>query len=280
MDKEARPIFDSTIYEYVKSINAWSEPNEFHLMSYANLDEFKTLYIDLLSDYKHSKLLGIERFKNINITEGTTGAFLDWYITYGINNIYVLVGEYPFHYGNCIKRVDNIEALPNDSFLILSLPFSATGNIHTNYNEIIKTCEEKNIGVLLDCAYINISSIGEVNINSNAILSVATSLSKIFNTGTSNRIGLQLNLTKPKSPYQQLNDWQYVNHYSVNLHTKIMKRFGLSYVYDKYRDKQEQLCNKLNLDVSDTVIFGLSNDEKYKEYARGPTNRLCISRDF
>jgi len=35
MDREARPIFDSTIYEYVKSINAWSEPNEFHLMSYA-----------------------------------------------------------------------------------------------------------------------------------------------------------------------------------------------------------------------------------------------------
>jgi len=55
----------------------------------------------------------------------------------------------------------------------------------------------------------------------------------------------------------------------------------LSYIYDKYKDLQVDICNKAGALVSETVIFGLSTDDKYKEYNRsGITNRLCLSKEM
>ena len=61
----------------------------------------------------------------------------------------------------------------------------------------------------------------------------------------------------------------------------IMRKFDLSYIYDKYKDLQVDICNNSNLRASETVIFGLSTDEKYKEFNRsGIINRICLSKEM
>lgn len=276
----ARAVFNPEIYQYVKSISAelWNEPNS--VMTYADLDEFKNKYINMIKQYKHSKFLGLDDFKNTIVTDGVTGSFLDWYITYGKQNLVVLRGEYPFHERNGIQVIDSYRELQSGQTLILSTPFSATGNIHDDYDSIIRWCNKNSINVLIDAAYLNISGIGELSMSHTCIKSIATSLSKVYNTGM-NKIGLMFNKDQIDSPYKQLNDWSYVNHHSINLHNMVMEKFDLSYVYDNYKDKQIDFCIKLDLLASSTVIFGLSTEDKWKQFNRsGIVNRLCISKEL
>jgi hypothetical protein len=129
----ARAIFNPEIYQYVKSISAelWNEPNS--VMTYTDINQFKSNYIQMMNEYKHSILLGLNNFEDTIITDGVTGAFLDWYIEYGKHNLVVLKGEYPFHERNGIKVINNYTELQQGQTLILSTPFSATGNIHSDY---------------------------------------------------------------------------------------------------------------------------------------------------
>ena len=278
MIKGARAIFDSNVYNFVKSCDLWNSNDE--SMTYANVNKFVSTYKLKLSEYKYSQLQGLGKYKFVNVVDGVTGAFLDWYITFGIKNIFVLKGEYPFHKANGCKEVDTVYQVPMYKTLILSLPFSATGNVHENFYEILETCVDRKINLLIDCAYLNISSIGKINIDCIQIQSIATSLSKVYNTG-SNRIGLQFNRYDKNSPYKELNNWSYLNHHSINLHTQLLNKFKLSYTLEKYQQTQKTICNKYNLDKSDTVIFGLSNAEKYNSYNRsGIINRICISKEI
>ena len=45
----------------------------------------------------------------------------------------------------------------------------------------------------------------------------------------------------------------------------------------QYKDKQIKICKELELTPSPTVIFGIDYTDKYSEYKRGPSNRVCIT---
>ena len=46
----------------------------------------------------------------------------------------------------------------------------------------------------------------------------------------------------------------------------------------KYRDRQVELCKKLEIEPSDTVLFGISNKEEYDYYERDSyINRICLA---
>jgi len=277
-DKGARPIFDKELYEFVKkhASECWNEPTK--IMTFTDKEAFKTLYKAHISAYKHSQLVGLEQYSNTYVTDGVTGAFLDWYSLYGISNIYVFKGEYPFHERNGCNQVDDVYAIPENKFLILSLPFSATGNVHEDYKKIMQVCDIRNITVLLDCAYLNISSIGNVDISYDCISAVATSLSKVFCTGM-NKIGLLFYKSNIQSPIVQLDEWHYLNHHSMVLHSELLKAFNMGFIYDKYVSRHSDVCTELGLQKSNTLLFGLSNDVKWSDFSRnGITNRVCISK--
>ena len=80
----ARAIFNPEIFQYIKTVSAelWNEPN--NVMAFADVDDFKNNYIDMIKQYKHSKLLGLDDFKDTVVTDGVTGAF---YIFLKKNNL-------------------------------------------------------------------------------------------------------------------------------------------------------------------------------------------------
>ena len=58
-----------------------------------------------------------------------------------------------------------------------------------------------------------------------------------------------------------------------------MSEFSINYLWEKYRDLQKEVCSELGAVSSDTLLFGLSKDEKYKMFSRsGVINRLCITK--
>lgn len=274
----ARPIFDKVIYDYVREVSAdcWNEPTS--IMAFSDIDLFKNTYKTQLNEYKHSTLLGLDKFAYTSVLDGVTGAFLDWYAQYTIKNIAVLKGEYPFHKRNGCTVVEHFTDLKHGQTLILSMPFSATGNIHDNYFSILEYCNNNKIDILLDCAYLNISDIGKIDINTPCIKSIATSLSKVFATGM-NKIGIKFDREEVHTPVKQLNDWFYLNHFSMNLHIKLMNNFNLSFIYDKYLQRSNEVCTSFGLNRSSTLLFGLSDDNIWSEFSReGISNRVCISK--
>lgn len=274
----ARPIFDKEVYDFVREVSAdcWNEPTT--IMALADVDLFKNTYITQLNEYEPSTLLGLDKFAYTGVLDGVTGAFLDWYTQYTIGNIVVLKGEYPFHKRNGCKVLEHYSDIQSGQTLILSMPFSATGNIHEDYYSIIEHCNNNKIDVLLDCAYLNISGIGEIDIDTPCVKSVATSLSKVFATGM-NKIGIKFDRNEIPTPVKQLNDWKYLNHFSMNLHIKLLTNFKLNFIYDKYLQRSSEACTSFGLDRSKTLLFGLSNDNIWSKFSReGLCNRVCISK--
>jgi hypothetical protein len=74
-------------------------------------------------------------------------------------------------------------------------------------------------------------------------------------------------------------NYNYINILSAYVGTKLMEKYPADYIFNKYRQKQLEMCDHLNLEASPCVYFGIDRLGNFPEYNRGTrTNRLCFSR--
>lgn len=234
----------------------------------------------------NNNLLGLSEFKESCFTQGTTEAFYQFYTRYRHKRLRLAHGEYFFHqmmsqlwFKNSFKWLEEDEIKEGD-VLLISVPFSDTGNTPNNLEEILLDCDKKKVPVMLDLAYINLATNFEINLNHPSIEYVVTSLSKVFPVQL-HRIGLRLQRQKFEDQIYVVNEYNhnYINILSIYLGLKMMQSFPSDWTYSKYRDLQIQMCEKYDLTISPCVYFGIDNKNKYSEYNRGnDTNRLCFSR--
>lgn len=206
-------------------------------------------------------LNGLESFEHAYITNGCTDAFNDFYN----NNVYVLEGEYTYHRDAGRATVANIDDIPADSKLIISYPFAATGNVHNDWNYILKYCLDNNILVFVDACLSGVS-LGNLDLMHPSITHVAFSFSKAFGTGHL-RTGVLYIKNSVASPALVTNKHLYINHNNAYLHQQLMENFSSDFIFRKYRLKQLDICKEHNLVQSDCVLYGLEND-----------SRKCITR--
>ena len=195
---------------------------------------------------------GLDKFEYGYVTAGCTEAFAEVYK----ERCYVLKGEYPYHRDSKMAIESSLNNIPFGSRLIISYPFAATGNPHSDWKTILEYCQKKNIRIFVDACLAGVS-IGKLDLNHPTITHVAFSFSKAFNTGII-RCGVVYS-NEENTPASTLNKFLYINHPSIELHLKIMENYSSDYIVDKYRLKQIDLCKEHNLEVSDCVLFGLEN---------------------
>ena len=141
-------------------------------------------------------------------------------------------------------------------------------------------CDEKNVPVMLDLAYINLAIDQQIDLTHKCIEYIVSSLSKVFPVELY-RIGIRMQRKKFEDQLYVVNEknYNYLNLLSAYVGTKLMEKYPADYIFKKYRDKQIFICNKLNLKPSPCVYFGIDQNKKFQEYNRGTTsNRLCFSR--
>lgn len=266
---------------------------DYFIQKYAvNTHNFETIKRQFFSTYQNflispHKLSGLEKYKHMCFTNGTTESFAHFYTRYrNKNRLRLAHGEYFYH--QMIKsmffsmRFDWLEddELREGDVLVLSAPFADTCNLYPNLEQILCECDEKEIPVLLDLAYINIAKNIEINLNHPCIEYITSSLSKVFPV-ENHRIGIRLQKEMFEDPLYVVNEtnYNYLNMCSVYLGLNMMNYFGPTYIYDKYLDAQKKYCEMLDLAPTSCVYFGLDHNNKYPEYNRGgETNRLCFSR--
>jgi hypothetical protein len=201
--------------------------------------------------------------------------------TQGLNRKNTFKGDFVYHALSWRNNYSYIflddEDLDKNDAVVISLPFSDSGSIHPRTIEILKKCEELNIPVLIDCAYINLSGELSVDLSYKCIHSVCFSLSKAFFSINRLRVGLRLKRKFNDDPVDVFNSLSMINNYGAFMGNELIKNFSPDFNYLKYSKKQKEVCVKNDLIPSKCVIFGLGG-EKYQDYNRGGAfNRVCLS---
>jgi len=271
--RKAKAIVDEDVIEVGSSVKIFNDSYDFSILH----DQMS--FIEQYDKWIHSsqkfKIKGLDKFKVRLVTNGVTDAFSDFYIAN--KTISVMQGEYTYHRDLGYPVLDNIHTIPSYTALIISYPFSATGNVHPDWEKIMTVCEDKKIKVFVDCCLFGVSEVPTLDLNHDCITDVAFSFSKTFATGGL-RTGILYRREERKTPLELLNSHFYTQMAGMKIHSELMKEFSPDYMCNKYRQKQIELAKKLEIEPSDSVIFGISKEEKHNHFERdGYINRLCLS---
>lgn len=247
---------------------------------------------DFLQNYAHwmkqnHTIHGIDDYKHLAFANGTTEVFDKFYMQNLDRRLRLWKGEYFYH--QIVARenfYNNYSWITDDDIhvgdvVVVSLPFANNGTIPTDFDIIMQKCCDKNVPVLIDMAYINISKPIEVNLDYECIKVITTSLSKVFPVETY-RIGIRMMKDYLDDSLQAYVDQAtpYVNNLSIHVGQELIKKYSNDYIVNKYSEAQQKICKELEVTPSDCVIFGVDNLNKFTEYNRGGTtsNRLCFSK--
>ena len=277
-DKEQAQYRDQKIVEWTKQKNL-------------NHNEVKNSFFNKLKYWMFSThtIQGCEKFTECCYTHGTTETFSQFYIRYRTKRLRLFRADYFYHemmqklwYQNNFEYIDNSNPIQSGDVVVLSVPFSNTGNIPQNLEQLLSQCDQKDVPVLLDLAYLNISENLDFNLEHPCIQYITTSLSKTFPL-EHNRIGIRLQRKKDKFEDQLYvineDNYNYIPLMNCWIATEMLKEFPADYIVKKYKGLQLEYCERLNLEPSSCVIFGLDYNNSYPEYKRSvEPNRLCFSR--
>ena len=246
--------------------------------------EYLRVYPHWMNTYNNIRGLG--SFTEACFSQGTTESFYQFYIRYRKRRLRLAHGEYFFH--QMMSRLwfkDNFawigdDDIKKDDVVVLSVPFSDTGASPEYLDDLLRQCTRLNVPVMLDLAYVNLTTNFYLDLNHACIEYVVTSLSKVFPLEL-HRVGLRLQRKKFDDQLYVINEpnYDYINILSAYLGLRMMQHFDANYTYSKYHHKQRATCEKFNVMPSKCVYFGIDTKNLYSEYNRGnETNRLCFSR--
>ena len=266
---------------------AWSIQDDETLQTYSDWQFKKRDTQEFCHNYKDwfiagHELKGIESYNDICFTNGTTETFDKFYHRHAQRRLRLFKGEYFYHqimsrFYKDFEWIENDDIRPYD-VLVVSCPFSDTGNKPVGFDNILEQCNDKMVPVCLDLAYINISKPVKIDLSLDCIEDITTSLSKVFPV-EHNRIGIRLQKNKIDDSTYAYNQNEYVNHNSVSIGQHMIENFTNNFITEKYAQRQIDECNLLSVTPSQSVIFGIDTVNKYSEYNRGgASNRLCFSR--
>ena len=230
-------------------------------------------------------------YQHACVTQGTTESFAQFYIRYGgAHRLRLQRAEYFYHqmmrslwYTNRFAWLDE-DSIREGDVVLISVPFSDTGDLPDGLDTLLNDCDRLRVPVMLDMAYLNIASPESfpyaIDLGRPCIEYVVSSLSKVFPLENF-RIGIRLQKHRFEDQLYVVNEhnYNYINVLSTYVGTGLMRRFAPDHVFQRYRPRQLELCDRLGVDPSPCFNFGIDRNNRYPEYSRGGhTNRLCFSR--
>lgn len=228
-------------------------------------------FVNQFKDWIHSAAMPVKGLPGeCCLVSGITDAFNQLYGLY--DKIGVFDGEYGYH--NLVIGDRVTTDLSVADCIVVSHPFSADG---MSSEALLYAADEYDKPIFVDCAFFGICNNITFDFSEyNNIHSVCFSLSKSIGTGL-NRVGLLY--SKDRFPAKIYDSWNYplISQALFHQSQRLLDKTTPDSMFAKYRSKQLKLCSDLNISPSDTVIFGYDYSNKYKEFKRGPVNRLCLS---
>jgi hypothetical protein len=247
-------------------------------------NKFVEKYFSWIQNSKNNSFKNLDKFAVLSYSNGTTEGFDKFYINNNRCRFRIFRGEYMYHGATWKsshpdwKYIEDEPLRPNDA-VIVSAPFSDTGNIHPRMSDMLDQCHKLSIPVLVDCAFVGICGNIEFDFDHPAITDITFSLSKTFPVANL-RIGMRCRRQDNDDGILIHQKTNYTNRLGSAVGLSLIEKYSVDHNFETWRSRQLQFCKELNVEPSDSVIFGLG-DHNWSKYNRGTTsNRLCFSRWF
>jgi len=156
--------------------------------------EYKDFIIKAESTFKsnlQNKLVGFEAFPYKDVIIGCQHYIDNLISKGGLDNLQIF--EHDYHYYKKLNpniKYVTVDTLQSGKPLLIALPFPGHLGTHRQMDNILKVCNEKNIDVHLDCAWIVSAFDIEFNFNQPCIKSFAMSFSKAYALNW-NKVGIR-----------------------------------------------------------------------------------------
>ena len=189
-----------------------------------------------------NQIIGLERFGNKHVINGTTQAFDEAYWLFKNRRLRIFRGEYAYH-----RRVNlycpfiEDEPLAENDYLIISVPFCSTGDVHLKLNETLDQAYNLNIPVIIDCAYWGTCWGIIIDVSHPAIHQVCFSLTKSLGLGDM-RSGIRYSNINFDTPITQQHDYNHLQLMALKIGIYMMDRFDPDHIPNKFREAQESAC--------------------------------------
>ena len=242
-----------------------------------------------LSDYQAwiqasqlNQLSGLDQFPIAAFSNGTTESFDKFYLKNSTRRFRCFRGEYMYHqaawrnYFPTWKYIED-EPLAAGDAVVISMPFSDTGEIHHESMSVLDQCDALGISVLIDCAFFGICQDIKFNFDRPCISDITFSLSKSFPVANL-RIGMRLTRTDDDDSLLVHNKTNYNNRLACAVGVQLLKTCTADYNVNTWRKTQLKFCEQLGVVPSRSVVFGLGGPEFSKYNRGGKTNRLCFAK--
>jgi len=247
-----------------------------------NLSWFKNSFTNWLLSHQSSTVVGLDQYQ-IDFSAGTTQSFDSFYLRYRNRKFRCYTGEYFYHLKTWISNqiswsfITDADPVSSNDAVVISMPFCDTGSLYPDYDQLISVCEKLGVPVLVDCCYYPISGGISIDVRSSCIDTVAFSLSKAFPVANL-RIGIRY--TRDTVDGQKLHDSiNYNNTLSAYVGARIIDQFSSDYIYNKYRDQQQSVCDYFELTPGNSVMFAVGNSDWELYNRRNLLDQYQLSMD-
>ena len=258
LSKTLYPIKDELI---TKLKDNWFAKEQKHISHNAFLEKAQHWF----KSTKLNQLEGWNAFPCVDIIMGCTH-YIESLCSKHKWNIQVIPKDYAY-YGLMGKQPTQIGNLQPNIPLIISLPNWYYGDIHPQWNDILKECEQKNIAIHVDCAWVTVAKDFNFNFDHPNIKSFAMSMSK-YNM-TWNRIGLRWSRQRTMDSCTLISSQKKYNEATTSCGAYIMDNMERDYGWNTYGKYHDQICKELDL-LSTNSIYVVKDKKTNDVYSIGP----------
>lgn len=242
-------------------------------------DKFLDFYPEWIMSSQLNSFQGLDAFENRFVSLGVSQGIDDFVLYCLKNNKRLRFSNGEYGYGIEISNVAPLftaESLVHGDAIIISCPFSSTGDIHPEWDKIIETCNNLEIPVFVDCAFFGTCLDIKVNLDHPCIDTVSFSPTKGLNCGNM-RTGITFTRRSGKDcSLDILTTWHHGIHLNTYIAYTLMTNFGPDTIPRTYRTSQLEVCNHYGLIPSKTMMFGFG-DSTWDHFSRnGFCNRVNI----
>lgn len=246
--------------------------------------EYKETFKSWIQSTKLNTVEGLDLFRYSSITNGTSEAFQMFMLRHNHRKFKFFVGDFMMHkVASNVMRADwGWINTPGDitygDAVIISLPFSDTGEEHTYLREALDQAKKCHVPVLVDMAYFGMCHDIHINLSHKAIEEVTFSLGKTFPL-IGARAGIRFQKEEIDDPVVFANQNGIVNNIACMLGDYAMKSWSPDFIPKKYRQCYSEVCHHYNFNETRCLVFATTSDPQYSALNRGNVRtRLCVSK--
>ena len=237
--KKLVPVNDS----YLKSLKEqWFQGSH----PIVGQDEFIGKANEWFRSTKINDIQGWNEFTCVDAIMGCTHYIESFVLKHGWEGMQILPDEYGY-YGMMGKFGNEVGDLKPNTPLIVSLPNWKYADIRPQWQEILRECEQKNIDIHIDFAWITTARDIQIDLTHPNIKSFAMSMSKYAMQW--NRIGLRWSRQRTMDSITIFNHYYGdVNSALMSCGAYMMERLPRDYGWDTYKNKHFEICQQLALE--------------------------------